>query len=609
MDNPSSDQISEPRFDVTPIPKPIIVPNSEEKKRGFKFGIKHVIAGAVLIVAVGVLFFFLGRSSFSESKVNVGIDGPSEVKGGEFVTYKVSYENNNRVDLIDAKLTFTYPADSIVIVDEEIIDLNNKVIDIGKIGAGEQGEREFTAYIVGDRGNIKQVKAVLSFQPGNLVTTIAKEASTTTTITSLPISLTLVAPPTAVNGQDVSYILDYRNETEEDFEDVLIEIELPDTFRVFTTKPIYNKGENVWLIPRLRAGEGSRISISGILIGDERDSKTISATVRRKVSTPEGETYIDFERVTASTAIASPFLSISATVNGVEEYVARLRETLRYEIKFKNNTTRDLLGVGLSAKLDGEMFDLTSVESDGFFDSRLNTVYWNASVVPQLGVLRANQTGSVKFTVRLKEEFPGGVIGSQNSLVKITPRIETTNVPPDLGVDRLIAEDELLTRIATNLSFRQELYVDDFEWGSSGPWPPKVDEKTTLTIRWSVANPVNLIAPAEITGQLLPGVEWVGNTRSNVTGTLPQYDSNSNSIFWDIGSVPGGVGTSFPPYEAYFQISIVPSINQINSPADLLKETIFTGRDTITSQEITRREALINTVRAVDKAGGTVQEN
>jgi hypothetical protein len=55
-----------------------------------------------------------------------------------------------------------------------------------------------------------------------------------------------------------------------------------------------------------------------------------------------------------------------------------------------------------------------------------------------------------------------------------------------------------------------------------------------------------------------------------------------------LGNLPGGVGLAFPQYEANFQISITPSLNQVGQYPSLLKNVRFEGTDTFTKEQISR---------------------
>ncbi|MEK7506580.1 MAG: hypothetical protein AAB566_00805 [Patescibacteria group bacterium] len=571
-------------FQVTPLEPtaPMPSPSFWKRRRG------KIIGGAVgLLVLFLVWSIFLGRSNFSEAKVDFKIDGPTEISSGELVSYKISYKNGNKAGLNDVKLTFFYPPDAVPVRDGNIVGTTNENITFGNLGSGEVGERIITAYLVGDRGNIKTAKAVLVFKPENVQSSFKKETSVATTITQLAIPLTLVAPPSVINGQNITYLVDYRNQAQQNFNDLRFAVKYPDGFRFSNATPAPSAGQNIWDLKTLKQSQGARITIQGVLRGEELSSKLVSLVLQKKVTTPNGDVYVDFEKVEATSVIANPFLSVSLNVNDSANYTAHLGDDLQYLINFKNSSNVDISNLTLTATLEGVMFDPATVRSNAFFDGRNNTVSWNASVIPELALLRPGQSGQAAFAVRLKNSFSGGT-GSANSLVKVTARLESPNIPANLDIDKLAADDQLITRISSAPSFDQKILLNDSAFGSSGPFPPKVNQKTVFTVRWQLVNPANDLSPAKVTAVLAPGVKWENRVRSGANQPPPGYDSRTSAITWDLSTLPGGSGVGLPKYEAFFQISITPSVNQVGQAPPLLKNTRFDGIDAFTKENISR---------------------
>ncbi|MBI2063137.1 MAG: hypothetical protein HYT61_02765 [Candidatus Yanofskybacteria bacterium] len=597
-------------FKVEPLQNPSII---EQLSRWPIFNFlktKHIIYGLVILLLIAVIFFFWGRGSFRESGVELKVDGSKEVTGGELVTYKLTYKNSSAVSLSDVKLNIFYPTDSIVVRDGNIINLTTENFDLGTVNSNEAGEKELTAYIVGDSGNIKTLKAVLTYRAGKLSSTFQKEASLATTITTLAVPITFVATPTVISGQSTSYLIDYRNQSSQDLENLRFIFKYPEGFlpNKFSPSSSLNvRGQAIWDIPKLKQGDSSRITIQGILSGNEKETKTVSVTLQKKITTPSGDVYVDFEKSQASSVISTPPLSLELKINDSADYVAHLGDVLKYKILFRNNNDADITGLSLSVRLDGDMYDFVTVKSDGFFDSRQNTIFWNASTVSTLNLLPRNRDGSVEFEVYLRKSFSGS-FGASDSFVKVTARLETPNVPSGLDLDKLTAGGELVTRISTAPTFDQKLLVSNPTSGSSGPFPPKVNQKTSLTVNWNLVNPSNDLSQAKVTATLAPGVNWENVSKVSGTGIEPIYDTRLNAVVWDLGTLPAGTGVSFPKFESYFQISITPSTNQVGELVALLKNVRLDGVDTFTKEKITRTIIDVSTNNMSDtNQSGAVQ--
>ncbi len=410
--------------------------------------LRWLLVLALLVAAGGVGFFLFSRSSFSPGKVDFKINVPETTSSGEKIIYSIEYHNKNEKAIKDLHLAFFYPSEAVDIREGRLASLQTESLKLGDLGPGEESKTEFSAYLVGNRGDIKKARAVLSFYGEGVPSVFKKETTVATNISSLAVSLTLVAPPNAIPGQEVTYLLDYRNESSEDLSDLRFKFIYPNDFVLVKFSPNSFSSKDILDLKKLKFGEGNRISISGILRGAEKDSKTISVLLQRKID----NIYIDFEKASEETLMATPPLTAAVLVNERTDYSARLDDELEYQIKFTNNTDKDIFGLTASAKLEGSMFDFVTVQTNGTFDNSTRTVAWDASVSPLLNHLAPGQTGAVYFKIKVKNSFPSSGMGVKDTVIKVTAKMETSITLPDLDLDGLSAESELTTKIEESLS-------------------------------------------------------------------------------------------------------------------------------------------------------------
>lgn len=561
----------------------------------------------MLFIAAIVIFLF-GKPSFSESQVILELEGPTQASVGDEVVYKVKYGNQTKLELSNLRFKFTYPKESVVIKDGEVIKELSETFTVDTLGGGVSGEKEFRAFLVGDRGNIKNAKIELEFRAGNLRSSFEKSDTVSTTLVSVPISLTLVAPPSLVSGQTMSYILDYRNESGDNISDIKFEFNYPDEFTVQEQTPRPST-QNTWPVSLLKRGEGGRISIRGTLTGKEGEVKTISVVLKRSIN---GE-FIDYQKVSTSSLISNPLLSLNLLVNDSGDYSTRLGDHLQYTVRYRNDSTVNLIGLNLQVKLEGEMYDLETLNTDGgFYDSSSNTIFWNAAVVPDFSSLPPNKSGEVKFSVNIKKDFLSGGIGGRNFFVKATANLRTLNVPSGIEGDEISATADLTTRISTQPSLLQTAFYNDSAFGSSGPLPPRTGEETTFTIHWQISNPGNDMNNVEIKALLLPGVTWKNIVSVGLGQSEPIFNPDNSEVKWNIGVLPQGTGVLTPRYEASFQVSIKPSVAGLPAQAGqtptLIKDGRFSGTDSFTKEQIILNVQDLTTNDLVDRPGqGTVQ--
>lgn len=565
--------------------------------------LKWLVLLALLLLIVSFISFWFKGPSFGDKNVNLEITGPTQAKVGDEVTYTVKYANKTKLNLHDLKFSFFYPEDSVVIKDGELQNDLTERFNIDSLAANEEGEKEFRVFLTGEKGDTKNVKVNLAYKAGDLRSSFEKQATLATTIVSVPIALTLVSPPNVVPGQTVNYILDYRNETEETITDLLFEFTYPEDFVPKEFSPDPNEGRSKWRVKSLKKGSGGRISIEGILNGQEGDTKSIAVNLKRKVN----DQYIDYQEASSFSVISNPLLSVDVSVNNSKNYTANPGDELSYSIDYKNTSSFNLSGLNLSVKLEGDMYDLSTLDTKGgFFDSSNKTIIWNASGVDKFSNFNSGDKGQIDFLIKLKSSY--NLAGSNTLFVKSSAKLSTQNIPDDVGGNEVSASAGLVTNISIQPTLTQRAFYNDPSFGATGPLPPEVGKKTFFSIHWQVTNPGNDLKEAKITAQLPEGAVWENVFSSNINLGEPVFDKTSRELKWNLDTLPNGLGSTIPKYDLAFQVSVTPSDPDQNEVLGLLKDVKLSGIDSITSQNIIVRAADTLTDDLIDRPNeGTVK--
>jgi uncharacterized repeat protein (TIGR01451 family) len=414
---------------------------------------RYLIVFALVIVGLGA-WLMMNRVLFSKNNVDFGIEGPSEAVSGELVTYKIHYTNYNNIPLENAAIDVLFPTDTVPLKDDVLVSSSNITLSLGSIEPNASAEKEIKAYVVGDSGAIKNIEARLHFSPQNLSSVVENNANVATTISSVPLPISISAPSSTVSGQPFNMIIGYRNQTQTDLNDMRVVVKYPDGFKYSGADPIPFTTPTTWQFDTISAGDEGKITIGGILSGLPNAPKVFLITVQQKVVTPKGDSYIPIQKTQFDSMIGTSPLTLDVKVNNTDNYTAHLGDSLHYTIVYKNNSQATINGLILSAKLSGAMFDFTSIRSQGFFDSRNNIITWDASSVPAFVNLGPGQEGTVDFDVKLHDKFTGGVSAS-NSVVKVSSHIETPNIPSGINTSRLFSDDDIVTSITTEPTFSQ----------------------------------------------------------------------------------------------------------------------------------------------------------
>lgn len=541
--------------------------------------LKWVALGAALLFVVAIGSFFLDGGNFSSSAVTLTLEAPEHAVSGDEVAYTVRWKNGTGVDLTNLRFRIFWPEDTVVLVDGTPTTPESDGFTVDRTAAGAEDSREFKVFLLGPEGAVKTANVDLIFEAG-LKSDFRKDAKAVTTITDTPVRLTLTAPPTAVAGETVQYILDVRNETEEDMTDLRVEFTLPDGFTAAESSPEPIEGENVFAIASLDAGEGKRIRISGALQGAEREAKTVEVVLKRNFN---GQ-YVDYVRERTTTMLTSPLLSVRIAPSEGREFVAPPGEKLRYTVTYRNNSSYTFLGLTLAVLLEGPMYDLATVEVDeGYFDGSTGTVIFDSSGVPGFAQLTPGGSGTVRFNVTLNSGFSGGA-GSSNFFVKATAKLSTANIPTGLEGPEIAALDSLVTKISTQPTMLQSVLYDD--GSGEGPVPPESGQKTEFSVRWQLTNPGNDIRDTKVTATLPPGVSWENDAQAVVGGDAPAFDASTKQVTWDVRTLPYGTGAGMPRFEALFRVSVTPASNLVGQTVPLVTQAILRGTDGFTGQAV-----------------------
>jgi len=563
------------------------IAGEEPKKLGgkFKFQKRHLKIGLGIIIVLILVFttitFLKGWFSISKSHVDLEIISSVEVSSGEEIEFAIRYQNNNRVALKDVRLIMDYPQGVYSLEGEE---LTQEVKELGTIPSKKGGTENFKIRLIGEKGSIKLLSARLSYQPTNINSHFENLASFQMNISSVLIGAYLTVPQKAINGEEIAYIFDYINDSNQDFSNVKVELNYPSGFTYKTAEPLPLEN-NIWQIEELKQGERGTIRISGILEGIEGENKTLGVSIGEI----KNDKFLKYSQTTAVTQISSSPLIITLSLNDREEEInVDAKDVLNYKIEFKNNTDIALSQLILKAYLRGEMFNFRSVKlaQKGFFDSLNNVITWSAAGVPSLALLPPGESGSINFSIAVNENFPINDFNDKNFQISVQAELETLNVPPQFSLARLKVEKILKSKINSRVVLRTKGYYNETAANITnfGPIPPKVNQVTTYTIHWQITNTSNDLENVRVTAILPEGIEWRNVYTTLNKDTKLEYNERTKQIAWNIDKIPAATGFLIPAYELVFQIALRPSITQVGTSPVLIDESRLEGKDTFTGE-------------------------
>lgn len=531
-----------------------------------------VAVGLVLIVGL-IGIWYWQKNSYSKEILKLEILGPAEIALGQEIEYTVRYKNNGDIRLEDPKLTFEYPAYSLLPEGEP----SRKEFDLDDIYPGQEQTFTFKARLLGKEGEMKKARVWLNYQPKNLKARYESETSQSVRISSVPLTLEFDLPSKIDSGKEINFQLNYFSNVDYPLSDLGIKVEYPSDFEFEISRPQALEKTD-WNIGLLNKAEGGRIQITGSLGGEVGEQKQFKA----RLGTWQNGEFVILKEAIRAVQIVTPSLYITQQINNSSQYTARAGDTLHYEIYFKNIGNDAFSNMFLVAKLEGDLFDFQTIKAPlGDFESGDNSIIFDWRQIPNLQLLDAQEEGRVEFWIDLKDNWA-------------MPNADKKNPVLSNKVFLGQAQKEFTTKVNSKLDISQKGYYQDEVFGNSGPVPTQVGLPTTYTIIWQAKNYYNDVKGVRVKAILGSNVRLTG--RIFPEGARLTFDSNSREVVWELDDMEAGKGTLDAGPSVAFQITVTPSIS---GTADLIGSARITGEDEFTGLVVNGEHPSINTAEIV----------
>ncbi len=537
------------------------------------------------IIAIGVAYYIYthNTTSISSENIDITVIGNAFTKGGEELPLQIEVSNRNKANLEYANLIISYPSGA---SDNPTDFIRMPHISIGTIKPGETITKNIKVILFGDERSDRNVKIGLEYHPEGSNAISTKEKDYSVNISSAPLSLSIDAPETTATDQPISLTVKAVLNTSLQGNGTVMQVTYPNNFIYESAIPAPSFGNSMWSLDALSLTNPISVVIKGRIVGQDKDQQVFHVYAGTTKPTDKSVMNLVYNSLLHSISIVKPFLEANVSVDGTTSAGQRILVT----ISWINNLPTKITDGEIIANIGGNVFDRTSVESDkGFFDSMNNRVVWDRNSVEGLGIIEPGERGDVSFSV--KSLSPSDTQASIKE-PQITFDVSIKGREPSLG--------SAYTEV-DNFSKKIVKVLSDFQIASSatykdGSFPPKAETKTNYNITWSLINGTNPITEGVARSSLPVYVNWVGSVspRENIT-----YNELTREVIWNIGSVRANTGGT-SDREATFTISLSPSLSQVGSTPQLMKELFLSGTDSFTGTLISHRTRSINTFLSGD---------
>lgn len=562
-----------------------------------KFYIWAVVLGAVIIA---VLAYFAFRkpptAAVTEAKVEIQIDTPASVPSGGDAVYSIKLINNDGQKLTQVRLELAYP-DGVSYLSSvpKADNLSGSIFNIPDLISGQNAAVVVRAHVSGNVGDSKQLVAKLYYHFSNFNSEFEKEKAASFTLAASDVSLELSGPDTVSNAQLVAYTVKYKNNSGQTVQNARIRANFPDGFVVAQADPSVSLGTNVWDLGQLNPGDSGQIQIQGSFkSANPGESKTWN--VEFLVLGQNGE-YNTQTTANITTAISSlPLLvsqQVSASGNQQSQDTVNPGDTLQFTLTYQNNSSVAATGINIIATLTSKALDFSTIQAEGGQVNN-NTIIWSASGVPNLEILNPSESGTLRFSVRVKD--PASKDSSTNLTVLSEIKIKSNEA------QSFFPGNSITLKVSSPVSLNsQASYL-------GGSQPPKVGQATQYKIHLALTNFTNNYDSGVLTAFVPLGtVSFDSQSVSPAESANVQFDPSTGKLTWNVGVLPANAGRFAAAKALDFNLKLIPSENQAGQSPQLLKNIVFGAKDSFTGQPVQVTGQAITTQDAASGFGsGTV---
>lgn len=548
----------------------------QEASKKMGSGMKAFIISSILLILGigGISYYYISEYYKTKDLVFAAQTEDSALIARPF-EITVNVENKSQAVLRDARIFVKLP-DGVVGIGNDI-DKQTIEESVGDMIPGTVLEKTYEVVVVKDEESTKKLDVNFSYLPQNINTRFEREETLEVHVGEPSISLDFTTPQNVFSTENFDIGMRYRNISDIDFKDLKIKLIAPEKVSIKSTSIAPDAGTMMWQATTLAPQMENLISVKAAFEGAHQDFFELRAQVIAMIN---GEEYVINEK-TANLGVAASPLSLEIVANNNPNYIARPAGTITYTLKYRNNTEVALNDVIVKAKLKGEMYDLTTVQSKGSFDSITNTLTWNASGISELKLIEPGREGSVDFTIQTKQTYPIKRMFDKNFTLRIDGEINSPTVPYNVASDKTIGFASNEVKIGGDISIEAKMML------TPGSALPQVNKPSKYTVTMTIRNYATDMSNVRIASSLQPGVKWTGVVKSN-SGAVPTYNDRTGEISWTIDKIIATKGAIGTPTEATFQVEITPNITQIGGTIDVTKDITLSAKDDFTGVDVQR---------------------
>ncbi|PID52313.1 MAG: hypothetical protein CR972_02450 [Candidatus Moraniibacteriota bacterium] len=565
------------------------VQKKESAWKRFMGGMQETRSRAIVVggIVIGVIVFLLIASAsfmyyqggfFANDRVTFSMEAPQTAKSNDITEILFYYENDNRAKLMQSEIVVRFGEYFVPEENQENftrVSASQGVITIDQIEGGKKGSVSLAGHFVGPKESSADISSTLRYVPEASSTRYIIDARSSTVITSSAITVDIESPQEVVSGNLLDVVVKVQNTSADRLDDIKMTIDVPKEFSVHSIEPRASHGF-MWLIGEMAPHEEKIYHIRGGLDAAIGSVQIFDVEVGVGES---GDGYMRYANAKYTPRIvSSPILvhqEIDTRTHGGG--VAYAGESVRYSIKFTNDSDIALRDAIVTLNLEGEAIDFESLTlgKQGDYDQENRRIIWKAADVPALRILKPKDSGEVTFSFNIKEQLPVNTENDHHFSITSVAAIDSEDIPSQLRENKTVLSNVRTLPVGAKVIFSASSEYD------SGQEQPKVGEKSVYKITMKIDSINNDISNAVVSIPLPTHTTFEGGDSKEIS-----YKERTNDITWTVGDIAHGTGVTSDSKTVSFRVGIVPSVDQIDKSPVLLKKQFLSAVDLFTELEI-----------------------
>lgn len=555
-----------------------------EEKKGVSFMVKLFLFTFFIAVGSGAFLYYkvmVKPVAVDNAKIDIAIDTPLEVQGGQENKALISLSNNNSIDLESAVLTLSYDKGGTLGRATEKVTLSK---NLGTVASHGIMKAEFPYTVFGQTGEEKKLSFTLSYQIKGSTGVFPKEEEKSVRVSTPPLTVSVEGTESVVSGSQVNYTVSITNPTATSSKESLLTLSFPASFSLIRVSEKESDKKYAYKVPVLLPGEVKKIKVIGSLTGKIGEKTSLRATVGKPEGQDEDDDTTIYSYFVRTITIAKPGLNALLTAE-TESGGSSLKkgERVKMTLVYKNESQNKISHITYSVQIpDSIDAGTVSVSGGGYFDSATRSLIWSPESVASFAELGAQNVGVVSFGFTVPPQFT-------NDSVPFTVSYSGTDATTH---SEMVSTKDFAFDVRGSTDFSAYTLFYDIDSKHGGPIPPVVDKETYITGVLTISTETGLKDTKAVFSIPTLYVKWMGG----VGTTSVSYDARSKMVSWSPGLLEKNSTAS-----VRFMLLVKPSLVHVGSSPQISSQVVFTATDISTGEKMTIAKDPLST--AVKDAG------